>query len=50
MLLVLHKMTFHENEAAHLCVTMGNRSGGIVGYNMACKVLTQYQGVRNKLL
>ena len=24
MLLVLHKMTFHENEAAYLCVSMRN--------------------------
>ena len=50
MFLVSHKMTFHKNEAAYLCVTMRKRSGGIVGTIWHVKFWHRYQDVRNKFL
>ena len=50
MLLVLHKMTFHENEATYLCVTMRKRSSATVGTIWHVKFWHRYQRVRNKFL
>ena len=50
MLLVLHKMTFHENEATNLCVIMRKRSDATVGTLWHVKFWHRYQDVGNKFL
>ena len=48
MLLVLHKMTFHENEAAYLCGTMRKRASGIRAIICHIKFWHRYDIVENR--
>ena len=50
MLLILHKITFHENEAAYLCVTMRKRASGIRAIICHIKFWHIYDIVENKFL
>ena len=48
MLLVSHKMTFLENEAALLCVTMRKRSRAITSTMPDMKFLSRRHSVENE--
>ena len=50
MLLVSHKMTFLENEAALLCVTMRKRSRAMTSTMSDIKFLSKRHSVENKFL
>ena len=50
MLLVSHKMTFLENEAALLCVTMRKRSRAMTCTMSDMKCLSRCHSVENKFL
>ena len=49
LLLISHKTTFCENEAAYLCVTMWKRSSHIVATIWHLKFWHRYHGVGNKI-
>ena len=48
MLLVLHKMTFHENDAAYICVTMRKRASGIRAIICHIKFWHRYDIAENR--